>query len=130
VSADANLALVRGLFEAFARGDLETVAAGFSPDATWRTPGQSRLAGTFRGRDAVMEQLGKAGELSDGGYRVEIRDLMAGAGRVGAYYTGTATRRGRTGSFDIVALYAVADRLVTEVVVAPLDLYAFDLFWA
>jgi uncharacterized protein len=50
----ANLDLVRNTYDAFARGDIDTVLAGFADDIEWIEPdGYFAGAGGVRGRDAV-----------------------------------------------------------------------------
>ena len=57
-----NGALMRGLFESFASGDVEAMEATFDEDLTWHAPGTNRFSGQFRGRTAAMERLGQMRE--------------------------------------------------------------------
>ncbi|ELZ24381.1 hypothetical protein C477_01145 [Haloterrigena salina JCM 13891] len=53
-----NAEIVKELYEAFNRGDLETCLAGFADDITWTEPEGSPLAsGTYSGTDDVMENV-------------------------------------------------------------------------
>ncbi|HKP17337.1 MAG TPA: nuclear transport factor 2 family protein [Gaiellaceae bacterium] len=56
----ANVDLVRKTYEAFARGDIDTVLAGFAEDIEWIEPaGYFAGAGGVRGRAAVAEVFGE-----------------------------------------------------------------------
>ena len=57
-------ALKRG-WDAFARGDLETVKEGWHDDIVWENPNFERLpgAGVHRGKDAILQMFGEV--LSD-----------------------------------------------------------------
>jgi ketosteroid isomerase-like protein len=55
-----NLDVVRGLYAAFGRGDLEGILAPLDPQVSWRTPGPPDLptAGLRQGVSAVREFFG------------------------------------------------------------------------
>jgi ketosteroid isomerase-like protein len=58
-----NVAIVQRYYQAYGRGDLETVREIFAPDITWTIPGHHPLAGTKRGVNEVLaffDQLAKA----------------------------------------------------------------------
>ncbi|MGO9057578.1 MAG: nuclear transport factor 2 family protein [Candidatus Binataceae bacterium] len=59
---------VRGIWEAFARGDMKTFFAGMPEDVTWRLP----KGGLIRGKSAILHLArSSAGLLKE--YRTEIR---------------------------------------------------------
>ena len=60
---------VRRGYQAFNEGDVETISGLLADDVTWTTPGESTVAGTARGRDAVLAQFGR--QLLRAGYRDE-----------------------------------------------------------
>lgn len=125
-----NAELLQRLFAAFAARDLATIDAALAPEVTWTTPGRNLLAGTYEGRDAVLAQLARSGELTGGTYATEVRDVLASDAHVAVLYTGTGTRGETTAALDVLALYAIAGGRVTSVRVAPLDPVAFDAFWS
>ena len=53
-AADANVAVVRSGFEAFAKGDIAAFAAMFHGDATWHHRNDDRLGGVHRGSDGIV----------------------------------------------------------------------------
>ena len=60
MSAQQNLDVVRNLYAAFGRGDLEAILAPLDPQVSWRTPGAPDLptAGLRQGIPAVREFFG------------------------------------------------------------------------
>lgn len=73
-----NAAAARTAIEAFAKGDVETMAASIADDATWHVPGSNRFSGDFKGRAAVLgrfQQMGAAGLSTS---IDEIHDVVGG----------------------------------------------------
>jgi ketosteroid isomerase-like protein len=60
MSEQQNLDVVRSLYDAFGRGDLEAIVAPLDPQVSWRTPGGADLptAGLRQGVPAVREFFG------------------------------------------------------------------------
>lgn len=52
-----NLQLVRGLYDAFAHGDVGPVLAAFSPDIVWHEAEGFPYGGTYSGPDAVLKNV-------------------------------------------------------------------------
>ena len=62
-----NVAIVRGAYEAFGRGDIDALIDALDPNIEWITPGPSELAtaGTRRGQQQVRQFFDSVGELFD-----------------------------------------------------------------
>ena len=65
-----NIGIVRGMYEAFQRGDIDAVLSSFAPTITWYSPGGSDIpwAGARQGREQVGQffaQLDAALEFLD-----------------------------------------------------------------
>lgn len=60
MSEQQNLDVVRNIYAAFGRGDLEGILAALDPEVSWRTPGSPHLptAGLRRGVAEVREFFG------------------------------------------------------------------------
>jgi ketosteroid isomerase-like protein len=69
-------ALLRGLFEAFAAGDVARMGGTFDDDVTWHAPGTNRFSGQFRGRAAVLERLATMREAGISS-RFDVHDVVA-----------------------------------------------------
>jgi ketosteroid isomerase-like protein len=83
-----NEDLIRQGYDAFGRGDMDTLRALFDPDIVWHAPGRSQLAGDHQGVDAV---LGYSSTRARSGWTVRcpapmgaVADRAAAAPRVRA----------------------------------------------
>jgi ketosteroid isomerase-like protein len=129
-AGDRNADVVRRLFEAFALKDGFRLRGLFAEDAVWRVPGESAMAGTYHGRDAIFRFLGRLPKETGGTYASQLIDVLASAERAAALSRASGERRGRRLDLDQVLLFRLHDGLVTEVVALPSDPALFDAFWA
>jgi hypothetical protein len=130
VAAADNDALVRRIFDAFARKQGFALRGLFADDAAWTVPGRSVMAGTYRGREEIFRFLSRLPKETDGTYGSELRDVLASDERAAALYRARGRRRGRELELDQVLLFRIADGLVREVLALPSDPDAFEAFWA
>jgi ketosteroid isomerase-like protein len=72
-----NAEALRKGYEAFAAGDMETVASLFADDIATHQSGNSSLSGDFAGKDAVFGSFARLAELTGGTFGQEIHDLLA-----------------------------------------------------
>ena len=63
--------LIRRGYDAFSRGDMDTLRELYHPDIVWHAPGRSQLAGDHQGVDAVFGFFGRTMELTGGNFGVE-----------------------------------------------------------
>ena len=75
--ADANAALIRNGYDAFARGDVQGALAGFAQDILWHIPGRGPLSRDYRGHTEVLGFFSHFMELSDGTFRIQADDILA-----------------------------------------------------
>jgi uncharacterized protein len=130
VPAADNEALVRRIFESFARKEGFALRGLFAADAVWNVPGRGVMAGVHRGRDEIFRFLARLPKETDGTYGSSLHDVLASDGRAAALYTARGTRRGRTLQLEQVLLFRIEDGLVREVLALPSDPEAFEEFWA
>jgi uncharacterized protein (TIGR02246 family) len=130
VAAPENAALVRQIFDAFARNEGFALRGLFADDAVWTVPGGGVMAGVNRGREEIFRFLARLPKETDGTYRSELLDVLASDDRAAAIYRARGTRRGRTLELDQVLLFRMDDGLVSEVLALPSDPEAFETFWA
>jgi ketosteroid isomerase-like protein len=128
--AHPNEDLLRKGFDAFGKGDMDTLRELFADDVVWHFPGKSQLAGDYRGKEEVLGFLGKSFELSGGTLRLEIHDVLANDehGTVLTHVTGQ--REGKSLDDNSVQVFHIRDGKVTESWIHPGDLYAGDDFWS
>jgi ketosteroid isomerase-like protein len=130
VAAADNEALVRRIFDAFARKAGFALRGLFAEDAVWHVPGEGVMAGTFRGREEIFRFLGRLPKETDGTYTSRLIDVLASDERAAALYRASGTRRGRMLDLDQVLLFRVEGGLVREVLALPSEPAAFEAFWA
>jgi uncharacterized protein len=90
-----NVARMREGYEAFAKGDLETLRQLWTDDIRWHESGHSEYAGTYDGPDAIFGYFGRLLGLTEGSLRVEPRALLADDSYGAAPVTVTAHRGDR-----------------------------------
>jgi len=127
----ANVALVRSLFDAFARRDLTAILAVVPDDVVWHFPGRrGRLAGTHRGRDAVLRFLASVEELTSGTFHLDLLDVTASDAHAVALFRGHGTREGRTLDNPTALVFRVDAGRIVEIREFVWDLYHVDEFWS
>jgi uncharacterized protein (TIGR02246 family) len=129
VAAAENEALVRRIFAAFARKEGFALRGLFAEDAVWTVPGQSVMAGTYRGREEIFRFLAGLPKETEGTYGSELRDVLASDDRAAALYRARGRRLGRELELDQVLLFRIADGLVRDVLALPTDPETFEAFW-
>jgi ketosteroid isomerase-like protein len=100
MSDSHNLELVRRLYDAFGRGDLEGMVAPLDPEVSWRTPGAPDLptGGLRTGVPAVREFFALLSNTFDFG-EFTPRDFLAAGDKVVVLGT---SREGPKGSGQLV----------------------------
>jgi uncharacterized protein len=94
--------VVRRHIAAFNAGDVETLLAGFTDDAVWIT-GSS----VARGREELAELF--AGAIAGLRPALDVRSLVADAGRAACELVETLTVEGEPRTFHIAAFYELRD---------------------
>jgi len=125
-----NALRIRGLFQAFRDRDLAAIQAAIPEQAVWHFPGrQGALAGSHRGRDAILAFLGKAVALTEGTFRFEVEDVLANDGSAVAFFRGSGERKGRRLDNPTCLRIRIEDGQILEIWEFVWDLYAVDAFW-
>lgn len=124
-----NAELIRTGYEAFAKGDLDTVSSVFAEDISWHVPGRSQISGDLQGRDQVLEFFGRLTELAGGTFRLEPHDLLSSEEHVVVLVTAHAERDGRSLDSRNVHVWHVRDGKASEFWGFSDDQYRDDAFW-
>lgn len=126
-----NAARIRALFEAFEHADLATIQATIPEDAVWHFPGRrGKLAGSHRGRPAILQFLMSVAELTDRSFHLELEDVLANDREAVAFFRGRGTRNGKTLDNPTCLRMKVVDGQIAEVWEFVWDLFAVDDFWS
>ncbi len=121
--------LVRRGYDAFSKGDMQTLREVFHPDLVWHSPGRNQLSGDHRGVDAVLGFFGRTMELTGGTFRVAVHDVVANDEHVVGLNSVAAERGGRTLRDTNTLVFHVRDGKATEVWQFWADQYAADEFF-
>jgi uncharacterized protein len=130
VPAAESEAIVRRIFDAFARREGLALRGLFAEDAVWTVPGRGAMAGVYRGRESIFRFLARLPKETDGTYGSELLDVLTSGQRAAALYRARGTRHGRALELDQVLLFTIEGGLVREVLALPSDPEAFETFWA
>ena len=128
--AHPNEDLVRRAFDAFAKGDVDTLRELTDQDAVWHTPGRNQLSGDHRGVDAILGFFAKTAELSGGTFRADLHDVVANDDHAVAIYVARAEREGRTYENRNVLVQHIRNGKLVETWLLSDDQYAADEFFS
>ncbi|MEU3744750.1 MULTISPECIES: nuclear transport factor 2 family protein [Streptomyces] len=125
-----DAALVRKGYEAFTKGDTETLRSLMTADCTHHSPGSSRMSGHFKGADNVLAHFGQLMELTNGTFRVEERGIYPdGRGHVMSVHKWHADRGDRGIEMDGGLFFTIVGGKMTDVDECVADIEESDAFW-
>lgn len=84
-----NVTITKEGFEAFQSGDMDWMAQHVADDVVWHVGGRSKMAGTYRGMQEVMELFGRQAQVMQNA-RIEPHDVVGNDEHVIAIGTATA----------------------------------------
>ena len=103
----------------------------FSENIVYRIAGKSPIAGEYHGIEQFTKALQLVKELTGGTIVFKPQIVLANDNAVMAYGRATAKRNGKTLDTEHVYLYKLDEKGdIVEGMTVPVDLYAFDEFWA
>ncbi|GAB2752271.1 nuclear transport factor 2 family protein [Streptomyces bullii] len=104
--------LVRKGYEAFQRGDMDTLRGLMTGDCTQHVPGSHQLSGDFKGIDSIIEgYYGRLYSETNGAFQVELRNVFVdGRGHAVSVHRVTADRGGK----HIDAMGGIVFRIVGD----------------
>jgi uncharacterized protein (TIGR02246 family) len=105
-------ALVERYVAAVEAGDGAAVRNLFAESATWRLFGDMPMSGTWRGRDAIIDEFlaGALGNYEPGSIRLEITAIVADGDQAVVEWTSRArTRRGEPYENFCIGAFTVRD---------------------
>jgi uncharacterized protein len=130
VAAADNEAVVRRIFDAFARRDGFALRGLFAEDAIWHVPGDSIMAGTHAGREAIFTFLGRLPKETRGTYSSRLIDVLVSDERAAAVYQASGERNGSRLELEQLLLFTFRVGLVESVLALPTDPATFEDFWS
>jgi ketosteroid isomerase-like protein len=131
MTADENVAIMQRGYEAFNKGDLETLTELFDESMVWHLPGRSSFADDYQGRDATLAYFAQLGQQTDGTFRAELQELVGDEeDRVIGIQRSTADRGGKHLDVGNCIVFQLKDGRVIDGREHFHDLYAWDEFWS
>lgn len=102
-----------------------------APGVTWTVPGESPIAGTYRGVSEVLAYFRRRRDLAGGTLRISRGEVLVGEGnRIAALADGFAAIGGVERGWSTVGIYEVVDGRIVACRLLPLDQGAFDAIWS
>ena len=109
-----NVTLVRDLFAAMDRGDIQWMEDHTADDIVWHTGGNSRASGVRRGKDSVRELMGSVG--GSGAMKADVHDVIGNDDHTVVLGTAVVTApSGKSVEYNYVNVFHIDDGKVTEV---------------
>ena len=129
-TAEANDALIKSAYDAFSRGELQSVFAVFDENIFWHVPGRGPLSRDYRGHAEVRGFFEHFMSLSGGTFRLQVDHLLAKDDRVVVLCTESARRGSRSWSSPQVHVWTIKDSKATVFCEYMGDQQAEDEFWS
>ena len=125
-----NVQRVRDAYEAFGKGDLDTLGKMFDPGVVYHVGGQSPITGDYKGQDEVFGLFGKLFELSGGTLKLEVHDVLANDEHGVALVGMTAKRDDKSIDMNYTHVFHLKDGNVSEFWGFEEDQRRSDEFWS
>ena len=125
-----NIEVIRRGYEAFAKGDIETLKTLFAANASWNQIETGVLPGNYRGAQAILEYFGQLAHESQGTLRVEPQTMASSGDDVFVLERVTGARKGRTLDTMDVLVFRLNNSVVTEVTFFASNHPVYVQFWS
>ncbi|KUJ65143.1 SnoaL-like polyketide cyclase [Streptomyces albus subsp. albus] len=123
--------LVRRGYEAFSKGDMDTLASLMTSDVVHHMPGDSPISGHHKGRDACLQLYRRLHEETGGTLRVEPECVLAdGRGHVISVHKSYADRKDRGMEIREGLFFTIVGGKITDIDACTEDIQASDDFWS
>lgn len=110
-----NEDLLRQNYQATAEGDMQTALDSMADDIVWHVGGSSPLTGDYRGKEAVVEYLGRLAEMTDGTVKNQPHDVLANDEHGVGLLEFTAQRGGKSMNVRAAHIVHFRDSQLAEV---------------
>src|SRR2546423_14538130 len=86
-----NVVAVRRGYNAFNKGDIDTLTELLGDNVVWHVPGRSKIAGDYRGREATLAYFARLDEVTGGSYQADLHIAVGDDEHVVSIDRSTAT---------------------------------------
>lgn len=128
--ANKDAELLRNLYDAFAKADLETIQNSLADDAVLHLAGRSPISGVHKGKDEILGVLAEFVSRSNGTFKAEVHDILASNEHVVVLSNVTAEREGKKLDVQGVEVFHVKDGKIAEAYFTGMDTYSTDAFFS
>lgn len=131
MTQNKNLQALSAAFDAFNRNDLAAASGFLAEDIVYTIRGRATVSGTYRGRQAVAEALGRIKQLTSGSMTAKPEAVLADGENIMMYMHVTGVRPdGRRYDNHQAYFYRFRDGRLAEGQTIPVDQHAFEAFFA
>jgi uncharacterized protein len=124
-----NAEVVRNGYDAFAKGDLDTLRELIAADVVWKVPGKSPLSGDKKGIEATLTYFTQLFELTSGTFKAEPLEVAVGAEHVIVTQLNSGERKGKKNlQLDGVLVFSFRDGKISGCSEFENDQYSRDEF--
>jgi ketosteroid isomerase-like protein len=109
LSTQQKVDKVRDAFDAFGRGDMQTVSDSFTQEAVWHGRGSTKFGGEFKGKQAVIGTIADYAQTFEN-IKQDVHDIVGNDQHVIALVTATVSRNGKTYQDQQVFVFHVNDQ--------------------
>ena len=115
--------------EAVRAGNLGRLEDFIAPDVRWSEPEVGEHMGVLRGRDAVIDMIGRALDATGGSFELAVAGTMESTTHVSALIDWSAVSGGRRIEGRELAVYEVRDGLIAAAWFHPENIGDDRAFW-
>ncbi|MFD9338621.1 nuclear transport factor 2 family protein [Streptomyces sp. NPDC060028] len=131
MSEHPDCALIRRGYEAFGKGDMETLGSLFTADVIHHVPGNSPMSGHHKGREAVLDYYRRLGEETKGTFQVHLESVMVdGRGHAMSVHTSRGDRGDRGIEIREGLFFTIIGHKITDIDQCTADIDESDAFWS
>lgn len=117
-------------YDAFGKGDIETVLSLFTDDISWHIPGGNAVSGDYEGKEQVVGFFTKLMELTGGTFHLEVHDVLANDEHAIGLVKLTGERNGKSLNVNDAHIWHVQDGKFSEFWAHPFQFASFEDFFS
>lgn len=125
----ANETLVREIYAALARGDMDAIRARFAADCVMHIPGNNPISGAKRGVDELIAYFGQLITRSEGTFAIDLQQVMSNDTYVSAFHHETGRKAGASLDNQLAVVARIDGGLAQDLWVFYFDQAQADAFW-
>ncbi|MFJ3924228.1 nuclear transport factor 2 family protein [Streptomyces sp. NPDC090022] len=130
MSEHPDRALIRRGYEAFGKGDMETLASMMTADVIHHVPGSNQFSGHHKGREACLDLYRRWAEETMNTMRVELLSVLVdGRGHAMSHHITRADRGDRGIEIGGGLFFTIVGGKITDIDQCTADIQEEDIFW-